>query len=367
MPKRVMFAITGRSINGTQVFVSQAIRTCLSHQADVGLIVGAPGLLMSEAQSMGIPVWEMPSLLNNNPISNYKSYRAIRRLISEFAPDVISTHSSAAGSAARLAAHRMGVPRIIFRCHGWPFSSGAPRWRVAFIPVERYLARFTDAIVCVSDFERQLALKHNIGSPEKLSVVYNGLHIDEKFTATPRMNGPMRLLSVGRIDNQKDPLLFVETVAEIHSAGLPVHATMIGEGPLRADVEKAIAEKNLGKHIDVPGDIPHSMIPEVMASHHALVMTSRWEPLGRVVLEAMSVGLPVVALSVGGIPEMVQHGKTGLLIQHRDPKQIAEEIVTLLGDQHLWSLVAQNGKDLLEQRFVYEHVMDQYWNILSGA
>lgn len=142
---------------------------------------------------------------------------------------------------------------------------------------------------------------------------------------------------------------------------------MIGEGPLRADVEKAIAEKNLGKHIDVPGDIPHSMIPEVMASHHALVMTSRWEPLGRVVLEAMSVGLPVVALSVGGIPEMVQHGKTGLLIQHRDPKQIAEEIVTLLGDQHLWSLVAQNGKDLLEQRFVYEHVMDQYWNILSGA
>ena len=364
---RVLFGVTRPVVGGAQVFVTHAIRMCLEHDAQVGLIVGGAGFLTEEVRSLGVRVWKVPTLPHYDPVSIHRSYRGIRGIISKFAPDVVSGHSTVAGALVRLAAHKEGVPRIVYRSHGWPFSDGTPRWQRVLILWERYFARFTSQIVCNSEHERHIALKHGVASPEKLVVVYNGLRVDSSLRATPPSNGDVRLLFVGRFAPQKDPALFVEVVAAAIEKGLPVSATMIGDGPLRTSVIKMIDARGLRQHVELAGEVPYRAVPGIMARHHALVATSRWEAFGRMALEALSVGLPVVAVDIGGLPEVVQHQVTGLLVKSRDPRRLADAVESIVADRDLWASFSDNARRVVQERFEQDTVMEQYWGALTGA
>ena len=353
-------------VGGAQVFVAQAIDAVLTHGAQAGLIVGGSGFLTERLKESCIPIWTVPTLTRFDPWSMYRSYRAARRIISDFRPDVVSAHSSMAGAVVRLAADREAVARVVYRDHGWPFREGSAPWRRPWVFVERYLGSRTDEIVSVSGHERNLAIRHRIAGAAKVRVVHNGILADSQFRASPPSGGEARLLFVGRLVEDKDPLLFVNAVAAAATRGLQLRASIAGNGPLRETVEEAITARGLSDRVDLLGEVPYEAIPGLMSNHHVLVATSRREALGRMALEAMSVGLPVVSVAVGGLPELVKDRVTGLLVNGREPDDLARAVQTLVRDRRLWAATSDAGPKIVRERFDVNAVMEQYWAALTG-
>src|SRR5262249_6138085 len=131
-------------------------------------------------------------------------------------------------------------------------------------------------------------------------------------------SGSQVLLTIGRLDPQKGLHDLIEAAGLICAKYPRAHFLLVGEGPQRVALERAIREKGLGDRIHLAGW--RADIPEILAAGYALVLSSHWEGMPNVVLEAMAAGLPVVATRVEGISELVVEGQTGVIVAPRSPR-----------------------------------------------
>ena len=155
-----------------------------------------------------------------------------------------------------------------------------------------------------------------------------------KFAARPERD-TIRLLAVGRLVEQKKLDLFLDVVARLRQrCRVPVRATVVGDGPQRARLERQAADLGLSPDVvEFRGVVP-DMAP-VYREADILVLTSDWEGTPNVVLEAMATGLAVVARRIGGVPEIVRHGETGFLLDTGDEDAMTNALLTLVGDAQL--------------------------------
>jgi glycogen(starch) synthase len=197
--------------------------------------------------------------------------------------------------------------------------------------VERHaLQRATAVLVLVPRTARALA---ESGVPEdRIHVVPSGFDTElfaepgrDPFPGVPHP----RIGYVGRLAEQKAPHLLVEAFARVRPEASLV---MVGDGPLRHVVDAAIQRSPARDRITTSGFVPHHRVPSVLSALDVLVLPSVYEEMGSVLVEAMASGLPVVATRVGGIPEVVVDGQTGLLVPPADVAALAEAIDQLVGD-----------------------------------
>ena len=216
-------------------------------------------------------------------------------------------HTASAASLGRRLAHRLGAAAERRA------TSLADR---VFVLTERMRARLAD----------------NGVDPRRIAVVPSGVPF-ETFTGPfadplPRLSRP-RVVFIGRLSGQKDPLTVVETAARLQSRASVV---LVGDGPDRAAVERRIAELGLHGRVVVTGFVSRAEVAAQLAQADIMVLPSRYEELGTAILEAMSLGVPVVASRTGGIPEVVEHRRTGLLVSSGDASGFARAVDALLGD-----------------------------------
>lgn len=216
-------------------------------------------------------------------------------------------------------------------------------------PFYTFLLRKIDRTVCVSRSLKEGVIGLGI-SPSKVSVVPNGVELsDEKISEsrTERFN----LLWVGRMVVEKGLFDLLEgmkrIVREIPSATL----TLVGEGPLRQELEKTALSLDLQDHIIFTGVRPHKDIKEFLRASTLFVLPSLSEGLPIVLLEAMAQERAVVATRVGGIPEVIQDGKTGLLIPPKSPDSLAMAVIRLLRDEKLRMDIGMEGRKRIEIDF----------------
>ncbi|MBE3584511.1 MAG: glycosyltransferase family 4 protein, partial [Limnochordaceae bacterium] len=279
----------------------------------------------------------------------------------------VHAHTFKAGAVARLAGAAEGVPTI-YTPHGWRFMAGTPRlWQLAGPTIERFLARHAARIVCVSEYERQLALELGIADPEKLVVVQNGIpdvpDQARKLGPVHSLTQNVRAIMVGRFEPPKDQETLVRAVARASRPGIVLD--LVGDGPTRTRIADLARSLGLGDRVRFLGE--RDDIPELLAESHVFVLASQFEGLPLVVLEAMRAGLPVVATGVGGVPEAVRDGVTGILVPPRNVEALAEALGTLASSARVRTEMGAAGRRLFLSRFTEGRMLQEIERIYRAT
>jgi glycosyltransferase involved in cell wall biosynthesis len=193
--------------------------------------------------------------------------------------------------------------------------------------------RSSARIVVNSGEVREYIVRRYRARPGRVDVVYNAVDT-ERFRPPPsRPAGAPRVVGVGRLVAQKNPELFVEAAARVHAELPEVRFSFIGDGPLRGAVAERARGLGLGDAFELPGE--RHDVERILAEAHSLWLTSSWEGLPNVVMEAMACGLPVVASDVGGTRELFASGVEGFLVRAREADDFATYGLRLLRDRAL--------------------------------
>jgi glycosyltransferase involved in cell wall biosynthesis len=251
--------------------------------------------------------------------------RCIVREVRAFRPDVIHAQSTFAGALVRMIyGLHPGGPRIVYCPHGWVFdvqSGGRALSRVGEIG-ERLLGRLADKIVAISEYEAREAVRIGI-APQRLRIVLNGTRAEAPAPAPVAWEDSRRkVLFVGRLDRQKGFDLLLAAI-EGHEADFHV----------RAVGEKILSDGAPGQsdapNVELLGWRTEAEIEALFRQADVVVMPSRWEGFGLVAIEAMRAGRPVFASRVGGLPEIVQDGVTGILFPAEDVARLRQALLSV--------------------------------------
>jgi glycosyltransferase involved in cell wall biosynthesis len=196
---------------------------------------------------------------------------------------------------------------------------------------ERWLWRLTDRIICNAETLKDVMIQRYNVSPDRVAVIPNAVDSAVLHPQQDAKTPDPTVLYVGRFVKEKDPLTLVEGFRIVAEKVPNVSFRMIGNGPLKPEVEARIKALSLDSRVELsPGTsdiMPH------LAQAWVFTLASAMEASPNVILEAMSMGLPVVATSVGGIPDLIRHGETGLLVRPGDPEDLAAALIMILTDE----------------------------------
>lgn len=320
----ILFVITKSELGGAQTHVDQLSRYLKQNGHVVHVAAFPGGWLHSQAEQAGIPFHPISTLSNSfNPLRGAAAARDILGLARKICPDIIHCHSSAAGLWTRLAV-RNAIPTL-FTAHGWGFTPGTPRLRrIALLVAEKLVSRFTALFICVSEYDKHLATKYGIAPPRKIAIIHNGIeaqeHADRKSSP-----GPIKAVFVGRLADPKDPELLVRALSELPEQVRDAYELqIIGDGPLLAELQKLVTRH--AANVRLAGALSRENVLRVLSESDIFVLTSRYEGFPISILEAMSMGLPVIASDVGGIPEAVTPA-CGILVGAGDKNALKNALV----------------------------------------
>jgi glycosyltransferase involved in cell wall biosynthesis len=352
--KKILYVITRSNLGGAQGHVLDLLRAFHS-EYEVHLAVGETGALTDDASSLGVAVHILPNLTRNiQLLGDLQGLNQCINLVHQLQPDIIHAHSSKAGIIARLAGWACRVPTI-FTAHGWGFSPGAPKLRrvIAFI-VERTIALITNQIICVSESDRELALKLGVGHSSSVVTVHCGIAKDSTLQASPASQ-PMRLIMVARFSEQKDQATLLRALAYL--ADPSIHIDFVGSGPTLESCQNLAEELKINHQVSFLGD--RRDVVNLLVRSQAFILSTNYEGFPISILEAMRVGLPIIASRVNGIPEQVDNGKTGLLVPPQDPVALSQAIQTLNTSPELRHSMGVAGQRRFEKEFTLEQMVNK--------
>jgi glycosyltransferase involved in cell wall biosynthesis len=286
------------------------------------------------------------------------SARSVARLVRREGIDIVHIHSQESGLLGRLLARMAGAATLVYTPQVLDIRQ--TRWYWLYVLLERALAHITDAIVSVDEPGRTRLLGWGI-PPSKLFTIANGIDLARFAEPPPRcdlrrtlgleQDGPL-VMQVARLTVQKDPLAFVEGAAQVVCQRPDVQFALVGDGPLRDVVAGRIRELGLDAHVRLLGwrDEAYGLMPAA----DVLTLTSQWEGLPHVLLEAMAWSRPVVATAVNGCLDAVVDGETGFLVPLGEPVAWAQRVLDLLDDPAKAARMGRQGRQRVEQCFSQE-------------
>jgi glycosyltransferase involved in cell wall biosynthesis len=281
--------------------------------------------------------------------------------------DLIHGHSAKAGFLARLAAVARGRAAVcLFTPHAWSFWAAGGRETAVYRRLERVAAHWCRAIVALSDFERRAGLAAGVGRPGQYRVILNGVDLERYGRPANPVAG--RVLMIGRLAPQKRPDLAVRAFAAARERHPGAEFFLIGDGPDRRSVESLVAELGLADAVHILGY--RDDVPQLLAEAACLLLTSDYESCPFTVIEAMAAGTPVVATRVGGVPELVEDGKHGLLVERGRVELLAAALDWLLAAPELGRDLGAAGRRTAKLRFSRERMVAEtvalYDEVLAG-
>lgn len=287
--------------------------------------------------------------------------RALKRIIREHGTRVIHTWLFAGNAYGRWAARACDVPVVVASERSvdeWR------SWRHRFI--DRHLAKRTDAVVANCRAVRDFVIREGIDHA-RVRIIENAIDLDAFDAAVcdePRdgvlddLDDRFVVIQAGRFEPQKGLPDLIEAVRVVRESAPEVMLVLAGDGPDRPAIERLVIDLDLEDHVRLIG--LRDDLPPLLARSDAVVLASLWEGLPNVVIDAMAARRPVIATDVGGCPELIEDGRTGLIVPPRESALLADAILRIHEDPALGLELGTAARAAVETRFAVERMVNAY-------
>ncbi len=325
----VLYVITKSNWGGAQRYVYD-LATHPQPGFRVTVVAGGAGPLIDRLKEAGVRTIQLPALQRDvNLFKDLWSMVELFNLCRSEKPDVVHLNSSKVGALGALAARLAGVPRIIFTAHNWFHNESRPAYiRAITWVIQACTQLWVHQTIAVSD-----AMVRTAPFPTRCVRIYNGIHAVPHLERTPAraaltekgalLDDRLALVTIGELHKNKGHDILLKALATLTT---PVTLTIIGDGEERQRTEVLIRELKL-TNVSLVGHVDAAAT--YLKAFDIFVLPSCNESFGFVLLEAALAGLPVVATTVGGVPEIVTP-ETGVLVPPESPDELARGLETLL-------------------------------------
>lgn len=283
----------------------------------------------------------------------------LERLVARLRPALVHAHGARAALPMTGAAKRC---KLIYSVHGYHFVGKRGLLRQLAIQAERRCSTRADLTVFVSEHDRMLAARFGLlGAADAYRIIRNGIDL---ATLPEQRQSDRRLLGfLGRLSAEKHPLITLDVLACLREAGYRL--LVVGDGPLMSEMERRARSLGVADRVQFRGSLPRSQALAELGRCGALLVPSRWEGLPLAPLEAMAMGVPVIAHAVGGIPEIIEHERTGLLVEISDPELYAKAVRRL--DSDLRHDIIARAREAVSTRFSWAAAKQAYLDLYREA
>ncbi len=362
---RVIQIITkGHEIYGAQKHVLDLSTSFIEDGHEVKVVVGSVGALSDELQRRNIPWVQSPSLQREiNPIRDFRACKELKKIIAEFNPDVVASHSSKAGIVSRWVCWKLGIPNT-FTAHGWSFEDGIPFVkRNIYKAIEKAIGKISCKIITVSNLGKELALKHSIVPEEKLEMIYYGTP-DRSLNYPPNPQSVFTMSMVAGFREQKDHDTLIRALGQLKNE--PWQIFLLGDGPLQTECEQLVEELQISDKVHFKGMVDN--VPDYLAMTDVLVLITKWEGLPISTIEGLSFALPVISSDVSGVREQVINNFNGLLVERGNVSQVRDAVRDLMNSPEKRSEFSESSRRLYDQHFtnraMYEKTKRLYESLI---
>ena len=365
--RKILFIITKSEIGGAQKYVLDMATGAKNAGFAVAVASEQNSYFYETLTELGIEFIEIKNLQRSvNFALDAKLLFELIKIIRKEKPDVVHLNSSKIGVLGAIAAKLARVPRVIFTAHGWAFLDPRQAWeKYAIIAVSRLAAMFQDKIICVSECDKEAALKYKIASPEKLITIHNGINpkalsLLARKEARARLNIDEKSLVVGTIANfyktKSLDTLVLAAISAIHLSP-QIKFVIIGDGPERIKMEELIKKYRLDGYFLLTGALKNA--GQYLKAFDIFVMPSKKEGLPYALLEAMAAKTACVASAVGGIPEIIENEKNGLLIKDMSPGKLNDAISRLIKDKKTTRALGAAAAETIQSKFSLKQMIER--------
>ena len=348
-PTRVLYLAHAFAMGGAEEMVLNLVRHLPPQFEPSVVCIHEAGPIGLEIQHTGVPFKVLglkPGLLRPFDVLR------LRDALTDCRPAIVHTFLLTGSLYGRFAAMMARVPIVI----GTEVNIYA-RKQPLHAWLERWLMRGTDAVVASAESVRDFYIKQVDADPSKVEVIYNAVDWSQLDTTVSReaMRASLEVPAaapllgiIARLTEQKGHRVLLEALAA--RADLrPAYLVVVGDGPLKGDLERRAAELGLSDRVRFVG--ARRDLGNLLAAIDAFVMPSFWEGLPLAMVLAMGAGLPVVATRVAGIPEVVAHGETGLLVPPGDSVALGAALSQVIADKVLAERLGQAARAFVRPRF----------------
>lgn len=358
---KICYLITGLNTGGAEMMLYRLIEKLDKTKYNVIVVSIIPlGKVADKIKELGINVvsLEMKSKLELSVI-----FRLVH-ILKEFKPTILHSYLFHANLLGRIAGKIAGVPIIISSIRNTIFGGKIRELAL------RYTDFLSDATTIICETAANRMLSRKIVPKEKLHVIYNGIdpRMYQNFSEDVRQNirkefnipdNATLLLSVGRLQKQKGYPYLIQSAVELKNRGYNFVWLIAGEGELRFQLEQMVKNYGLEDTIRFLG--LREDVPNLMFASDIFVLSSLWEGLPGVVLEAMASGLPVVATDVGGTSELVEDGINGYIVTPGNPVMMANAVEKLINmDVESRRKIGNIGREIVQKKFTVEKMVSKH-------
>ena len=312
---------------------------------EVFVIAHSKSVLYQKLRAAKIPCVGIE--LSNLSILNPFKYFKVKKLLQKSNFKTLVINLSRDLKIAGLAAHKAGVHRIIYR-------------RGSAIPIKDnfinryYFKHILTEVLANSEATKKTVTQNNTNliAKNKITVIHNGISIPEDIIAyheVMQKTKPFRLLTLGRLENQKNQSFLINVAQVLKQRGLAFELLIGGEGRLKANLEKEIREHDLSDIVKLKGFIEKPL--DFIKQGHVFVLPSLWEGFGYVLAEAALCKKPIVAFNLSSNPELVLDNKTGFLVPENDIHAFADKIIELYKDAPIRMKMGEEGFNHIKTNF----------------
>jgi len=370
LKSKIGYIITRSDWGGAQRYVFDLATSLPINQFDCFVITGGNGVLIKKLRGQNIKVYVLSSLERSVGLfKDLKSFWEIKKILQQEHPDTIHLNSSKIGGLGALAARICKIKNIIFTAHGWAFNEDRNILEKFVIKFIAWVSLILNTkIICVSkkvlfDAPRLFINKNKfhliylgIQTPEFLekekAQEFLIFHLKDKMLLS---QDTFWMGTISELTKNKGIEFAIKAIAQLKNKNL--HFIIIGEGELKNRLKKITLDLEIQDQIHFCGAVDGAS--KYLKALDLFALTSITEALGYVLMEAGMAEIPIVASDVGGIPEIIEHYKTGILVAPKDSESIAQAIDKLLKDEQLRANLAKNLKEKVKTKFSFEKMIEE--------